>query len=191
MRITSSLILSRHRLNKVATDPISSFLPMVILAERFPAPSAITARISLIEPRRVKMGCTSKNIIPTPATAKIIVAALWNTAKYLGSVTGSLDIEVKAGSALPEEVLINAQNATISNGKLTVSLDERRYLQLTATVLPINANDKTVIWGSSNEETAYVSSDGLVVFLAEGTVFITAASAAQPGVNDVLEILVT
>ena len=41
--------------------------------------------------------------------------------------------------------------------------------QITATVEPENATDKTVTWSSDNEEIATVDSNGLITFLAEGT----------------------
>jgi hypothetical protein len=48
--------------------------------------------------------------------------------------------------------------------------------QLSATVLPVNANDKTLTWQSSNTAVATVSTDGLVTALAAGTTVITATA---------------
>lgn len=45
--------------------------------------------------------------------------------------------------------------------------------QLTATVLPVDASNRTVIWTSSNESVATVSSSGLVVGVRGGTSTIT------------------
>ena len=47
-------------------------------------------------------------------------------------------------------------------------------LQLTATVLPADASDKTVRWSSSDETVATVTSKGVVRAKAAGTAFITA-----------------
>jgi uncharacterized protein YjdB len=52
-------------------------------------------------------------------------------------------------------------------------------IQLTATVSPANAKDKTVTWSSSNTAVATVS-DGTVTALAAGTAVITAKSADGP-----------
>lgn len=46
--------------------------------------------------------------------------------------------------------------------------------QLTATVEPENAEDKTVTWESSDPAVATVDVNGLVTFVAEGTATITA-----------------
>lgn len=62
-----------------------------------------------------------------------------------------------------------ALNKTTSTG--TVGGTE----QLTATVLPSDATDKTVTWSSSGAE-ATVSSTGLVSFVSAGTVTITVTS---------------
>ena len=47
--------------------------------------------------------------------------------------------------------------------------------QLTATVMPEDATDKTVTWTSSDEAVATVDADGLVTFVADGEAVITAA----------------
>ena len=61
----------------------------------------------------------------------------------------------------------------VSNGKL--SLKAGASAQLTATVLPENATDKTVAWSSSNESVAKVS-NGKVIGVKAGTATITATA---------------
>lgn len=51
--------------------------------------------------------------------------------------------------------------------------------QITATITPENADDKTVTWSSSNEAIATVDSNGLITFVAEGTATITAQTSAE------------
>lgn len=66
----------------------------------------------------------------------------------------------------------------------SVSLDINEYvfslagetLQLTATVLPEDANDKSVKWTSSNKSIATVDSNGLVTCVSDGTATITVAT---------------
>lgn len=58
-------------------------------------------------------------------------------------------------------------------------------INLTATVLPENANDKTVTWSSSNESVATVSTDGVVDIVAPGTAVITATANDGSGVKGV------
>ena len=53
---------------------------------------------------------------------------------------------------------------------------EGRQLQLTATVAPANATDKSLTWTSSNTAVATVSSEGLVTGVSIGTATITATA---------------
>lgn len=50
-------------------------------------------------------------------------------------------------------------------------------LQLSATVLPVNATDKKLTWSSSNSAVASVTQEGLVKAVKEGTATITAKAA--------------
>jgi uncharacterized protein YkwD len=130
------------------------------------------------------------NIGAATATSKISASALWNTDKYLGSVTGFVNIDVKAEPNAPTEIVLEAQGAAIIDDELTVNIYDSRSLQLSATVLPASANEKAVIWSSGDKNIAVVDGDGLVAFLAEGVVTITATSLAQPGVKGAVEITV-
>lgn len=51
--------------------------------------------------------------------------------------------------------------------------------QITATIEPENADDKTVTWSSSNESVTTVDSNGLITFVAEGTATITAKTSVE------------
>ena len=64
-----------------------------------------------------------------------------------------------------EGVTLNATTLTIEPGKTRT---------LTATVMPSNANDKTVSWLSSDTEVATVDDSGTVTAIKEGTATITA-----------------
>lgn len=63
----------------------------------------------------------------------------------------------------------------ISLNATTASVDKDQTVTLTATVAPADANNKNVIWTSSNEAIATVT-NGVVTGVAKGTVTITAKS---------------
>jgi uncharacterized protein YjdB len=67
----------------------------------------------------------------------------------------------------PEEITLSRTTADISVGNT---------LTLRATILPANATDKTVTWGSSDTGVATVDDDGVVTGLSEGTATITATT---------------
>ncbi len=54
---------------------------------------------------------------------------------------------------------------------------------LTATILPSTAQNKGVVWSSSNDAVATVSSTGIVTAKGDGTCTITAASAENPSIK--------
>lgn len=68
------------------------------------------------------------------------------------------------------------------------SLKSGEQKQLTATVLPEDAEDKTVTWESSDESIATVDETGLVTAVAVGTATITAKSGEQQGTCEVTVI---
>ena len=63
--------------------------------------------------------------------------------------------------------------------KTTLPLNVGETGQLTATVLPENADDKTVAWKSDDERVATVSKTGLVTAVAEGGATITATAGGK------------
>lgn len=76
---------------------------------------------------------------------------------------------------------VDVTDVTLSQETATLIM-EGEPLQLTATVSPNDATDKTVTWTSSNEEVATVSDDGLVTPVATGSCTITAT--ATNGTDD-------
>ncbi len=65
---------------------------------------------------------------------------------------------------------------SISLNQATAEVAEGETLQLTATVLPQDATDRTVTWTSSNTAVATVDANGLVIAVAAGTATITATT---------------
>jgi hypothetical protein len=63
---------------------------------------------------------------------------------------------------------------SISLDKATLELQVGKTSQLTATVAPDNATDKTITWSSDQEAIATVDANGLVTAKADGTATITA-----------------
>lgn len=76
---------------------------------------------------------------------------------------------------LPTSITLNP------SGNASVTVGDN--LQLTATVLPENAADKTVRWESSNPSAAAVDANGLVTGVSAGTVTITVTSNADRNVT--------
>jgi len=74
-----------------------------------------------------------------------------------------------------EKLTIPVTGITLNQSSLAMQIAETA--QLTATVSPATATNRTVNWSSSNASVATVSSTGLVTAVAEGTTVISAATA--------------
>ncbi len=70
---------------------------------------------------------------------------------------------------IPEPVPVTG----VTLSPVSASIEEGQTLQLTATVLPANATNKSVTWSTSNASVATVSTTGLVTGIDPGTAIIT------------------
>lgn len=91
---------------------------------------------------------------------------------------------------VPITVVKPVTSVTIS-GDTGETLMKNETLPLTASVLPGDATDTTVIWSSSNENIATVSQTGVVTQVGEGTVTITATSNYDPTISDSITLTVS
>lgn len=95
--------------------------------------------------------------------------------------TGEAVITAEAGKMTATcKITVEPAVIAVTGVKLDVleidELMEGETVQLTATVEPDDAIDKTVTWSSDNEDVATVDQNGLVTAVAPGTVIITATS---------------
>lgn len=90
---------------------------------------------------------------------------------------GNLD---KASWKLDAEYVQHATSLTLDKDALTILIGENG--QLTASVLPVDADDRSVLWESSDPKIATVDENGLITPLKVGNCVITARS------NDIREI---
>lgn len=97
------------------------------------------------------------------------------TAKAAGSAV--ITATTVNGISATCNVLVPVEVTGITLDKTSELIAIGRTLQLTATVSPDNATDKTVTWTSSDSGIAKVDSKGLVTGIDRGTATITATSA--------------
>ncbi|MDE7227981.1 MAG: Ig-like domain-containing protein [Treponemataceae bacterium] len=79
------------------------------------------------------------------------------------------------GSSEPEPVAVESVTLNVTTLALAPGAKEK----VTAMVLPENADDKTVVWSSSDLAVATVGEDGTVTARAEGTATITAHAGGK------------
>lgn len=85
------------------------------------------------------------------------------------------------------DALIYVQSITISGSNISSGTTG----QMAVNVLPANANNKTILWSSSNVSIATISSGGLITALKNGTVTITAKAIDKNEVIATKEITIS
>lgn len=81
------------------------------------------------------------------------------------------------------------KSITINEGQ--VSIERTKTTQLTVTILPEDAGDKSVTWSSDNDDIATVDDKGLVTAVATGTTTITATTNDGSGLTAECQVTVT
>ena len=115
------------------------------------------------------------------ASVKNFIMSETNETKhYMNDVT--FKMTAPSTTVLATSVTLNQTTATLTSAGETV--------QLTATVLPENANNKSVTWSSNNTSVATVSKTGLVTAVANGTATITATTNDGSGKSATCEVTV-
>ncbi|MDE5571984.1 MAG: Ig-like domain-containing protein, partial [Prevotella sp.] len=82
---------------------------------------------------------------------------------------------------LVKEIILSSNSITLYPGKKS---------QISANVLPKNAENKTLIWTTSDESIATVNADGKVTAIAVGEATITATAADGSGVSATCQVTV-
>ena len=114
----------------------------------------------------------------TWSTSNAAIATVSDNGLVTAIKEGSATITAKAGdktatcAVTVSKKVIPVTSVTLN--KASLALTEQETFQLSATVSPDNATDKTVTWSSSNTAVATVSNNGLVTAVKEGSATITA-----------------
>ncbi len=127
----------------------------------------------------------STGVVTAKSAGKVTVTATANDTVSGNAVTGTYEITVNP--VAPTSVTVTPSEATIELSTTTTPNTK----QLTATVLPDNAENKTVIWSSSNTAVATVTADtGVVTAVSKGTAVIT-ATVKDTALTSVCTVTVT
>jgi len=109
----------------------------------------------------------STGSFPSPAPRHGTVLPI--TAKEYADLSANIPVEV-------QEDNVKVNGITLDQGEIQLETGAQAQLTATVTASDDNAN-KTVLWSSSNEAVARVSSTGLVTAVGEGTAVISATTA--------------
>ncbi len=115
---------------------------------------------------------TSQPTIASVSSAGVVKALSAGTAEIIATtVDGNFKAKCVVQVTNP---VIAVQSITLN--QITASMNTGDSLQLTATILPQNASDKSVTWSSATTTIATVSANGMVKALSAGKVEITTTS---------------
>ena len=124
------------------------------------------------------------NIQTSKTNNSILVTAVSSGTAYLEvSATDNKNITAQ----LEIRVLVPPTSVQITGETV---LNEGETTALSATVLPENADNKTVSWKSSDESVATVTSGGLVMGVKDGTAIITATANGDANVKATVTVTV-
>ena len=130
----------------------------------------------------------SATVKPDEATDKTVtwsssdatVAGVDQSGKVAALKGGNVTIMAKAGEAFAFcTVSITVPVSSVSLDKTSLSLEEGNSAQLTATVNPSDATDKSLSWSSANTSIATVDQNGKVTAVKEGSVYITVSASGK------------
>ena len=107
------------------------------------------------------------------------------TATDGSGVSGTLIITIANQITTVTSIIITAEKG------ITSITSENSSLQLHAIINPANATNQTITWSiSSGSELAYISSDGLLTAILDGTVTIKATANDGSGVTGAIDIII-
>ena len=124
---------------------------------------------------------TATNKAVTWSSNKESVATVDSNGKVTAVAPGEATITVTAegNHTATCKVTVNAATVSVTGVSLNegvVVLDEGGTRQLTATITPSNATDKSLSWSSNKESIATVDSNGLITAVAPGEATITVST---------------
>ncbi len=125
----------------------------------------------------VKWTSSAKNVASVNSKGKITALKEGKTTITATSNNKKFTCNVRVNEVVKEDVVVNVSNITLNQTMLSIYVGDKA--QLTATLLPSNATDKTVKWTSSNSSIAYVSSTGEVTAIGDGNATIIAESGGK------------
>ena len=131
--------------------------------------------------KTILWGSDNQAVATVDANGKVILIAEGHaviTARN-GNVRATCDVTVIVAPVPVEQIDITPRSAEITEGA---------GVQLTATVLPANADNKELTWVSSDTSVATVTAGGYVEGLAPGTARITATANDGSGVSGYADV---
>lgn len=121
------------------------------------------------------------------------VASVDNNGKIVGLAIGKTIITATTYNGLTANCEVRVNPALVESISLSpefISEEERNNVQITATVLPEHAANKSLAWSSSDEGVATVDNNGSISLIKKGKAVITASATDNSGISATCDVTV-
>ena len=140
---------------------------------------------------------TNKSVTWQSSNTKIVTVNSAGKLTAVGNGSATITATAKDGSkkkvtckvTVKIPTVVKVSRVSLNKNDLALTSKGQSY-QLSATVSPSNASNKSVKWTSSNPKVATVSSSGKVTAVANGNTTITATAADGSGKKDICAVTV-
>ena len=105
-----------------------------------------------------------------------------------GKGTATITVSTANGVSATCTVTVTVSASNISLNAETINLTQGDEFALTATVYPVDANDKSIVWKSSAPSVVEVDSDGKLIAISTGIAIITAETSNGVVANCVITV---
>ena len=186
---TLSNVTQNETIQAVFEVPVQSITvtPASITAKVGEGPIQLTATVLPANATNKTVTWTSKNeqVVKVDSSGKVTIIGAGDTAieAKTGEKTFTVQVKIEAQSQpqqpQPQEPQdVPVQSITVTPASIAAKVGEGP-IQLTATVLPANATNKTVTWTSKNEQVVKVDSSGKVTIIGAGETAIEAKAGEK------------
>ena len=119
----------------------------------------------------------NKNVAWTSSDEKVATVTVDGTITAVSAGTATITVKTEDGGFTATcTVTVSKKKIPVTGvslDKTEAALSQGDTLKLTATITPADADNKNVIWTSSDEKVATVTADGVITAVSAGTVTIT------------------
>ena len=189
---TLSNVTQNETIQAIFEVPVQSITvtPTSITAKVGEGPIQLTATVLPSNATNKTVTWTSKNeqVVKVDSSGKVTIIGAGKTTieAKAGEKTFTVQVKIEAQShpqqpqpQQPQEPqVVPVQSITVTPTSITAKVGEGP-IQLTATVLPANATNKTVTWISKNEQVVKVDSSGKVTIIGAGKTTIEAKAGEK------------
>ena len=169
----------QQRYHVLCVQPVKS-LTATVLPESIGVGGAAQASVT-VNPANA----TITSVTWSTSTPSVITVDANGVVTGLSKGTGRIKATANDGSRRSSEITVRVEQqptAITVNAARGTSVAAGDSISLTATVLPANANNKNVVWTSSDPAVASVNNNGRVTGVKRGSAVITCASASDSSV---------